>query len=90
MTGRMEKLRGALAEFEAELRDIESLDAPTRASLEKVAAEIAAVLRHGAADSPPQSLSALLSGQAADFEVSHPTLAGVLERLIDSLSQMGI
>jgi len=40
--------------------------------------------------SPPDPLRAQLAEAAAEFEGSHPTLAGTVRSVIDALAQMGI
>lgn len=88
------KLRATIAELETELRNVGTLDAETKAMLELALEEIQATLRHehssatGAAE--PHTLTERLELSATEFETSHPTLAGVLRRLVDALSQLGI
>jgi signal transduction histidine kinase len=91
MTEHYEKLKAAVAELESELRSVEALDEPTRAVLQEAVAEIQAALETPApANFESGSLSDRLRRAVHDFEGSHPTLTGILSRLIDGLAQMGI
>jgi hypothetical protein len=87
---RLEKLRVTLAELEAELRELDSIDDATRDVLADAAAEIAATLRRGKSSPETRQVETSLKGQLAEFEASHPQLAGILTRLIDGLGQLGI
>ena len=91
MPDRAEKLRLTLAELEAELRDIDSLDDDTRSLLSEAAKEISGVLVRGTQQTTAHhTLSARLIGSVETFETAHPTLAGIVQRLVDGLGQMGI
>jgi len=90
MPDRLDKLRTTLAELEAELRGLDSIDDATRDVLADAAAEIAATLRRGKRSPETKQAESSLKGQLADFEASHPQLAGILTRLIDGLGQLGI
>ena len=89
MPDRLEKLRSALAELDEELRT-GSLDDETREQLAEAAAEIAALLRRGKRSEQTRRTEDSLQGRLAEFEASHPELAGVIARLIDGLGQLGI
>ena len=89
MPDRLEKLRAALAELNAELR-AGDLDDETREQLAEAAAEIAASLRRGKRSEQTRRAQDSLQGRLADFEASHPELAGIVARLIDGLGQLGI
>lgn len=95
MNERLEHLRATVRELERELTEVESLDADTRQALAQAAADIHAALGQSAPAATDESLNApgvtqKLRDVAAEFESSHPTLAGVLERVIDALGQFGI
>lgn len=90
MPDRIDKLRGTLAELEAELRDIDQLDEPTREMLAEAADEIAAILRRGERTERTGHVESTLQGRLAEFEASHPQVAILLHRLIDGLGQLGI
>jgi len=89
MADRLEKLRAALAELDDELR-AGDLDDETREQLSEAAAEIAASLRRGKRTEKTRRTEDSLQGRLAEFEASHPELAGVIARLIDGLGQLGI
>lgn len=91
MPARLEKLRAALTELEQELSGLDALDAPTRAMLEEARHEIETALsKQDPAQIEHVSLVDRLETAAETFQVSHPTLAGVVQRMIDALGQMGI
>jgi hypothetical protein len=95
MNQQLEKLRATLAELESELAGLESLDPQSRAHLASVASEISSALQRTnpiseelATKSP--SLPDQLTENVTAFRTQHPTLAGILQRLIDGLAQLGI
>lgn len=90
MADRSEKLRSTLAELEAELQSLDSLDDQTREELAEAAAEIAATLRRGKRSEATSRVEDSLQGRLVEFEASHPQLAGIVTRLIDGLGQLGI
>jgi hypothetical protein len=90
MAEHLDKLRGTLADLDAELDDVDQLDDDTRAMLADVAEEIAAVLRRGERTERTGDVEMSLRDRVVEFEASHPGLAGVMHRLIDGLSQLGI
>jgi hypothetical protein len=91
MTEQIEKLKSTVAELEDELRSIDSVDAETRAVLEQAVLDILAALNKAApGERAPQSLVDRLQSAAQEFEESHPTVSGIVSRLVDGLGQMGI
>jgi hypothetical protein len=91
MTEPIDNLKATVAELEAELQSIETLDAETRAVLEQAVLDILAALHKAApGERPPQSVVDRLHAAAQEFEETHPTVTGILSRLIDGLGQMGI
>ena len=90
MADRLDKLRGALSELEAELRSTESLDDETREELASAATEIAASLRRGKRSEQTRRAEDSLQNRLADFEAAYPQLAGIVTRLLDGLAQLGI
>ena len=90
MADRLDKLRMALSELEAELRSVESLDDATREELADAAAEIAASLRRGKRTEAARRAEDSLQGRLVDFEANHPQLAIIVGRLLDGLAQLGI
>ena len=91
MTEQIDKLRSTVAELEDELRVLDRVDGETRAVLEQAVLDILAAL-HAAApgERAPQSLLDRLQAAAQEFEESHPTVTGILSRVIDGLGRMGI
>jgi len=91
MTETIEKLKSTVAELETELQALDNVDDETREVLEQAALEIlAAIDRAEPGESAPESLMDHLRAATQQFEESHPTLTGILSRLIDGLGQMGI
>lgn len=102
MPDRNERLRTTLAELEAELHRLPAVDVETRAILEEAVAEITSVLQRGVASSAVAGVPTAGGAASqphddsrwreavADFEVSHPHLAGLLSRVINALAQIGI
>jgi hypothetical protein len=81
-------LRGLLGQLHAQLKHAHSLDAESRKQLRTVAADIEKALAGDEAPAvpPEQPLEAL----AARFESDHPSLAGVLRQIMDTLGKAGI
>ena len=90
MADRLDKLRAALSELEAELDAVDSLDDATREQLADAAAEIAASLRRGKRSEKTQHAEHSLQTRLDEFEASHPQLALIVGRLLDGLAQLGI
>jgi hypothetical protein len=87
-----QRLRATITELERELRGGHPVDAETRAMLLEAVEEIQAALHASTAPatSEPHTLGERLNQAAAGFDASHPTLAGLLRRVVDALSQLGI
>src|SRR5262245_62017703 len=91
-----EKLKQTLSELHAELAGARKVDPATRKLLHKALAEIQQAL--AAAENAPDDerspaaagIAERLRSSAAKFEATHPTLAGLLERLTDLLGAAGI
>ena len=90
MADRLERIRATLAELEAELRQLDSLDEATREALADATADIADTLRRGKRSAKTQIAETSLRDRLVEFEASHPQLAGILTRLLDGLAQLGI
>ena len=90
MTEQIDKLKSTVAELEDELRVIDRVDGETRAVLEQAVLDILAALQAAPGERAPQSLLDHLQSAAHEFEESHPTVTGILSRLIDGLGRMGI
>ena len=86
-----EHLKSTLQELEAELHNLDSLDDATRELLAEMMEEIAATLRDkGAAHLEHQSLIKQFEKVGQQFEHSHPTITGIVNRVVDFLGQLGI
>ena len=106
MSEQIEKLRAVVRELEKELHELDDVDEQSSEVLQEALQEIQAVLRlrqrevqaveageRPAEQIPPQTSRSLmdqLKQSAREFEGSHPTVSGILIRLIDGLGQMGI
>jgi hypothetical protein len=106
MPDSIEKLKAIIRELETELHGLPAVDEQAAELLQDAIREIQSVLylrQHErspdgdpdlpAGDSEAESADSLtdrLNQAAREFEGSHPTLTGILSRLIDGLGQMGI
>lgn len=100
MSEAADRLRHALQELEKAVETHADVDPEVLAKLEQAITGInAAILQaspHAEDDesAPPQTeeetLTGQLSGLAREFEVSHPTLSGMVGSVIDALARMGI
>jgi hypothetical protein len=82
-----EDLRGLLAELHQRLNSARSLDPESRGLLTTVAQDIELALKNddtrAVAPEPVEEL-------AVRFEADHPSLAGVLRQIMDTLGKAGI
>lgn len=91
MSEQLDKLRVTLDELERELASLEEVDPQTREVLEQAHREIQAALdKRDASQIESESLIERLREAEQEFESSHPTLAGVIMRMVNSLAQLGI
>ena len=92
MPERLENLRKLLAELEEELERVEELDDATRDRLIEVRDEIQQSLdsEEHPSEWQPEALGERLTEATYEFSASHPTLSGIVRRLVDALGQMGI
>ncbi len=80
-------LRALLAELHGRLKDAKSLDPESRRLLMTVAHDIeTALAKDDAGAVAPEPVEAL----AVRFEAEHPSLAGVLRQIMDTLGKAGI
>lgn len=87
----LEKLRATLDELDRELAAVDTVDPHTRSLLEEARAEIqTAIDQQDAAQLQSQSLVDRLKDAEQEFEASHPNLAGIVMRMINTLAQLGI
>ena len=93
MPERLDKLRAALEDLERELSSLDSIDPETRLVLQEAKLEIEEALSHRdpsrlRIQSP--TLVQRLKQAERDFEASHPTLSGIVMRMVNTLAQLGI
>ena len=88
------RLQEILGELHERLEETHSLDPELRAPLRSVLSEIDEVLSRpapeGEASEHRSALVERMEELALQFESSHPTIAGTLNRLTHALSSMGI
>lgn len=87
-----ERLRRLLEELNDELGRVECPDEDTETQLCRLRADIERVLAAppDATETPHQDLAVGLRAARDRFEISHPNLTLLIERVVDSLSNMGI
>ncbi len=93
MPERIEKLKGIITELEAELESLDTVDAQSQAVLEKALSDLRTALGKtdsSALTSESESLIEQLRATEENFQVSHPTLSGLVMRMINALGQLGI
>ena len=91
MPERIEKLRGIVQELEAELESLESVDAQARSVLEEALEDLRVALsKTDPASLESESLVERLQTAEQEFQVSHPTISGLVLRMINALGQLGI
>lgn len=91
------RLRETLNELHAELENVEQVDPEMRGMLLGAAQEIDEKIQPAEATQAAESvapedqpLDDRLADAARHFEVTHPTLSGIISRLANGLSQLGI
>ncbi len=91
MPDRLDKLKEIVHELEAELASLDQVEPQVQQVLEEAVTRLHDVLgsKEGAA-LEAQSLAEQLQRAEAEFEVSHPTLSGIVVRVIHALGQLGI
>jgi hypothetical protein len=84
------RLQQQLEELRDQLADDQPLSEEERASLYLLVQEIEAQLARHAAAAPDATLVDGVNLAVERFEASHPTLAGTLRNIMQSLASMGI
>lgn len=87
------ELRALLDELHGALESADSVDPAAHEPLREVMEEIGRMLEAAGEERDAEervSLEERVEEMALDFEASHPTIAGVLNRLTHLLSSMGI
>lgn len=90
MSEQITKLRATVDELESELAELSEIGDEARAVLEEAVSEIQEALRQQDDEIAHQTLSERLRDAAEGLEKSHPTLFGIVHRMVDVLGQMGI
>ncbi len=91
MTDHKERLHESVRDLEVELGEIDSLDGESRDILKQVVGELQEVLdRDQIKEYEPQSVIDRLETVESEFQASHPTLSGLVMRLVNALGQLGI
>jgi hypothetical protein len=91
MPERIEKLQEIVRELEAELENLDSVGPQSREVLEGALDELRTALgKQDTASLESDSLADRFREAETDFQVSHPTLAGIVLRVINALGQLGI
>jgi hypothetical protein len=80
-------LRALLAQLHERLGQTHSLDGESRQLLATVARDIEQALKH---DDTSRVAAEPVEELAVRFEVDHPSLAGVLRQIMDTLGKAGI
>lgn len=92
MSERVDKLRSLVKELEAELATLETVDAESQRALTETLRELRTALSGRVGDELLWSESVVerLRDAEENFQVSHPTVSGLVVRMIDALGQFGI
>lgn len=86
-----ERLAAALRELQAALAEAESLDPKLDAPLRTVLGEIDGALERASHEGHDEgAIARRVEDLALDFEVAHPAIAGVLNRMTHLLASLGI
>jgi hypothetical protein len=91
MPERVEKLKSLVKELEATLETLDAADAESQQSLAELLRDLRTALDK--VDSEPiasETLAARFRTAEENFQVSHPTVSGLVLRMIDALGQLGI
>lgn len=89
MTDHAQRLRERLQELHEELEAVDELDPELRSMLEETLGDIRGRLAETEEFEVPAEPNEI-TRLAERFEEDHPTMAGLLRKLVDTLSQMGI
>ncbi len=92
MSERVERLKSLVRELETELAAIDTSDAESRQALAETLRKLRQALQNcgGEQSLPSDSFVEQLRGAEEDFQMSHPTISGLVVRMIDALGQLGI
>jgi hypothetical protein len=92
MSERVDKLKSLVKELEAELATLDTVDAESQQALIETLRELRTALssRVGAESLSSDTVVERLRDAEENFQVSHPTISGLVVRMIDALGQLGI
>ena len=91
MPERIEKLKAIVKELEAELESLDTVDAQSQQVLEDALDDLRTALgKKDTSSLQSESLVDRLRTAEEDFQVSHPTISGLVLRMINALGQLGI
>jgi hypothetical protein len=84
------KLHELLTQVHEQLKQQDSIDAESQALLQKVLTDVNVASGSGSVEDISQDLSDRIEQQAVEFEQEHPTLAGILRQIMDTLGRIGV
>ncbi|CCK75168.1 MAG: DUF4404 family protein [Oleispira antarctica] len=84
------KLHELLTQVHEQLQQQKSIDGESQALLQRVLADVKVASGSENSDEISQDLSDRIEQQAVEFEQEHPTLAGVLRQIMDTLGRIGV
>ncbi len=92
MSERVDKLKSLVKELEAELATLDTADAESQQALTETLRELRTALnsRVDTESLSSESVVERLRDAEGNFQVSHPTISGLVVRMIDALGQLGI
>ncbi len=92
MPERIEKLKAIVKELEAELESLDVEDARAQQILEAALADLREAMCKTEADTIESADSLIERFRQAEesFQVTHPTVSGLVLRMINALGQLGI
>ncbi len=92
MSERVDKLKSLVKELEAELATLDSADVESQQALTETLRDLRTALssRVDTESLSSESVVERLRDAEGNFQVSHPTISGLVVRMIDALGQLGI
>lgn len=85
-----EKLHQLLTQVHEQLKRQDSIDAKSQALLQQVLTDVKVASGSDSVGDISQDLSDRIEQQAVEFEQEHPTLAGILRQIMDTLGRIGV
>ena len=84
-----QELRGQLDELAAAIENMPAAEAE-KARLQTLIEHIESQLSYAVVEGEPESLSEQVENMVAGFESDHPTVAGILNNVMVTLTSMGV